>query len=125
MLANAPRPSESSLTIYERSESMNLLFLLEFMGSYPQNFLFFIFKYIFKYFYVRYSPCATVLSDSISTPIPIYKYTNSVIKPSISTPIPIYKYTNSDIIDTYILEVYKYTHILEVYKYEKGTCCKR
>ena len=37
MLAYAPRPSEASLKIYERSESINLLLLLEFMQIFANN----------------------------------------------------------------------------------------
>jgi hypothetical protein len=129
MLAYAPRPSEASLKIYERSESINLLLLLEFMQIFANNcpnrakrgqkerakrvhravihrIFIFIFKYIFKYFYVLCKPYVPIVSTSISTPIPIYKYTNSDISTSISTPIPIYKYTNSDSIDTQIIKVY-------------------
>ena len=37
MLAYAPRPSEASIKIYERSESINLLLLLEFMQIFANN----------------------------------------------------------------------------------------
>ena len=37
MLAYAPRPSEASLKIYERSESISLLLLLEFMQIFANN----------------------------------------------------------------------------------------
>ena len=37
MQAYAPRPSEASIKIYERSESINLLLLLEFMQIFANN----------------------------------------------------------------------------------------